>query len=151
MAGLAQTTTLDPSCLVSGEPVSPDLANPTGRTRRLDQRTRSPAFALPPGDSEGSANAINNLGQVTGATGDCLNATAAHALLWKDGKAIDLGNLGGVLYTNPFAINDRTQVTGTADLPGDLASHAFPIRQNRRGDGSGHASWGLLQRRLLHK
>ena len=45
--------------------------------------------------------------------------------MWKDGKTINLGSLGGVLYTNPFAINDRTQVTGTADLPGDLTSHAF--------------------------
>jgi probable HAF family extracellular repeat protein len=124
VAGSAQTTTLDPSCLVGGEPVSPALQTQqavpvvwtNGRARQL------PLYA---GDSEGSANAINNLGQVTGATGDCLNATAAHALLWKDGKAINLGNLGGVLYTNPFAINDRTQVTGTADLAGDLTSHAF--------------------------
>jgi probable HAF family extracellular repeat protein len=124
VAGSSQTTTLDPSCLVGGEPVSPALqtqqAVPViwthGRARQL------PLF---PGDSEGSANAINNLGQATGATGDCVNATAAHAVLWKDGKTINLGSLGGVLYTNPFAINDRTQVTGTADLAGDLTSHAF--------------------------
>jgi probable HAF family extracellular repeat protein len=124
VVGSAQTSTLDPSCLVGGEPVWPVLqtqqAVPVvwthGRARQL------PLF---PGDSEGSAYAINNLGQATGATGDCLNATAAHALLWKDGQTINLGNLGGVLFTNPFAINDRTQVTGTADLAGDLTSHAF--------------------------
>jgi probable HAF family extracellular repeat protein len=124
VAGSSQTKTLDPTCLVGGEPVSPALQTQqavpvvwsNGRPRQL------PLF---PGDSEGSANAINNLGQVTGSTGDCLNATAAHAVLWKDGKAINLGNLGGALYTNPFAINDRTQVTGTADVAGDLTSHAF--------------------------
>ena len=45
-------------------------------------------------------------------------------MLWKDGKTIILGNLGGV-YNNPFAINDLTQVTGTSDIAGDLTSHAF--------------------------
>jgi probable HAF family extracellular repeat protein len=124
VAGSSQTTTLDPSCLVSGEPVSPAFqtqqAVPViwthGRVRQL------PLFA---GDSEGSANAINNLGQATGATGDCLNTPAAHGVLWKDGKTINLGNLGGALYTYPFALNDLTQVTGTSDIAGDLTSHAF--------------------------
>jgi probable HAF family extracellular repeat protein len=123
VAGSAQTKTLDPSCLVGGEPVSPAFQTQeavpvvwtNGRARQLP---------LPSGDSEGSANAINNLGQATGSTGDCITTPASHALLWKNGKTIDLGNLGGV-YNNPFAINDLTQVTGTSDLVGDLASHAF--------------------------
>jgi probable HAF family extracellular repeat protein len=123
VAGSAQTKTLDPSCLVGGEPVSPTFQTQeavpvvwtNGRARQLP---------LPSGDSEGSANAINNLGQATGSTGDCITTPASHALLWKNGKTIDLGNLGGV-YNNPFAINDLTQVTGTSDLAGDLASHAF--------------------------
>ncbi len=124
VAGAAQNTTPDPSCLVGGKPVSPvfqtQQAVPViwtlGRARQL------PVF---PGDSEGSANAINNLGQATGSTGDCLTTPAAHAVLWKNGKATNLGNLGGSLYTNPFGINDRTQVTGTSDVAGDLTSHAF--------------------------
>ena len=29
------------------------------------------------------------------------------------------------MNTNPFAINDVTQVTGTSDVAGDLTSHAF--------------------------
>ena len=123
VAGSSQTKTLDPSCLVGGEPVSPGFqtqqAVPVvwtkGRARQLP---------LPTGDSQGSANAINNLGQATGSTGDCLTTPAAHAVLWKNGKTIDLGNLGGV-YNNPFAINDLTQVTGTSDIAGDLTSHAF--------------------------
>ena len=123
VAGSSQTKTLDPSCLVGGEPVSPGFQTQqavpvvwtNGRARQLP---------LPPGDSEGSANAINNLGQATGSTGDCVTTPAAHAVLWKNGKTIDLGNLGGV-YKNPFAINDLTQVTGTSDIAGDLTSHAF--------------------------
>lgn len=123
VAGSSQTKTLDPSCLVGGEPVSPAFQTQqavpvvwtNGRARQLP---------LPSGDSEGSANAINNLGQATGSTGDCLTTPATHAVLWKDGKTIDLGNLGGV-YNNPFAINDLTQVTGASDLAGDLNSHAF--------------------------
>jgi probable HAF family extracellular repeat protein len=123
VAGSAQTKTLDPSCLVGGEPVSPAFQTQeavpvvwtNGRARQLP---------LPSGDSEGSANAINNLGQATGSTGDCITTPASHALLWKNGKTIDLGNLGGV-YNNPFAINDLTQVTGASDLAGDLNSHAF--------------------------
>jgi probable HAF family extracellular repeat protein len=123
VAGSSQTKTLDPSCLVGGEPVSPAFQTQqavpvvwtNGRARQLP---------LPSGDSEGSANAINNLGQATGSTGDCITTPASHALLWKNGKTIDLGNLGGV-YNNPFAINDLTQVTGASDLAGDLNSHAF--------------------------
>ena len=46
VAGSSQTTTLDPGCLVGGRARFAGLANPTGRTRRLDQRTRSPTPAL---------------------------------------------------------------------------------------------------------
>ena len=100
----------------SFKPSRPSPSSGPGRARQL------PVF---PGDSEGSANAINNLGQATGSTGDCLTTPAAHAVLWKNGKTMNLGNLGGSLYTNPFGINDRTQVTGTSDVAGDLTSHAF--------------------------
>ena len=51
----------------------------------------------------GSHYAINDLGQVVGATGTCgpfnaieqNNLTPLHAVLWQNGKATDLGNLGG--------------------------------------------------------
>ena len=54
-----------------------------------------------------------------------MNAPTAHGLIWKGGNPVNLGNLGGSLNTNPFAINDLTQVTGTSDVAGDLTSHAF--------------------------
>ena len=46
--------------------------------------------------------------------------------LWKDGKMIDLGNLGGTISGSigPCA-NHHGQVIGVSNLAGDLVSHAF--------------------------
>jgi probable HAF family extracellular repeat protein len=48
------------------------------------------------------------------------------AFLWRNGKMIDLGNLGGTISgpIGPCA-NNRDQVIGVSDLAGDLVSHAF--------------------------
>jgi uncharacterized membrane protein len=55
-------------------------------------------------DADGIAASINDNGQVVGATGSCapfdpnsgLNLVEQHAMLWQDGAAIDLGNLGAM-------------------------------------------------------
>ncbi len=124
VAGVSQTADTDPSCLTDGKPVAPFFQSqasvPVVWTYGIARQLR-----LPSGDSEGSANAINDLGQATGSTGDCVKAPAAHAVLWKNGQPINLGSLGGTLNSNPFAINNLTQITGTSDLAGDLTSHAF--------------------------
>jgi probable HAF family extracellular repeat protein len=124
VVGTAQTDVSDAGCLVGGKPVAPFY--------QVQQSVPvewivGKIFPLPlyPGDPEGGANAINDLGQAVGASGDCVNAPTAHGLLWNGGNPINLGNLGGSLNTNPFAINDLTQVTGTSDVAGDLTSHAF--------------------------
>ncbi len=90
---------------------------------------------LPPlaGDMDGAATAINDKGQVVGISGTCDNAvgefTAAHALLWENGKPINIGNLGGVAWNTPTAINNQGEVVGFSDLPGDESGvpnyHAF--------------------------
>jgi probable HAF family extracellular repeat protein len=124
IVGTAQTAVNDSGCLVGGKAVAPfyqvQQSVPViwinGKVSQL------PLYA---GDAEGGANAINDLGQSVGATGDCIHAPTAHGLLWQGGISTNLGNLGGSLNTNPFAINDLTQVTGTSDLAGDLTSHAF--------------------------
>jgi probable HAF family extracellular repeat protein len=81
---------------------------------------------LPPlsPDPDSAATAINDLGQVVGISGICGDAigklSAKHALLWENGKPIDIGNLGGKAFNTPMAINNRGQIAGFSDLPGDV-------------------------------
>lgn len=85
---------------------------------------------LPPlrGDSIGAALAINDNGQVVGASGTCglpSFTLPLQAVLWQNGKVIKLGSLGGALGNVALGINNRGQVVGVSDLPGDTTSHAF--------------------------
>ncbi len=86
-----------------------------------------------PGETSSAATAINDRGQVVGISGICDRAvgrfSAAHAVLWQDGTATDIGNLGGVAWNTPAAINHLGQVVGFSDLAGDESGapnfHAF--------------------------
>lgn len=89
-----------------------------------------------PGDLNGVAVAINENSDAVGGSGACAafspallaNITPYHALLWHAGTATDLGNLGG---TGNFggnialSLNNKGQVVGQSDLPGDTAGHGF--------------------------
>jgi probable HAF family extracellular repeat protein len=91
------------------------------------------------GDTVGMALGLNDLGQAVGTTGTCANTLIApllggpHAVLWDiDGSVHNLGNLGGTINntllasgTVAFSINNRGQVTGQSDLPGDQIFHPF--------------------------
>ena len=80
---------------------------------------------LPPysGDPDGAATDINDRGQVVGISGICQNAVGAlsakHALLWQNGQPISLGNLGGVAWNTPMALNNQGEIVGFSDLTGD--------------------------------
>jgi probable HAF family extracellular repeat protein len=93
---------------------------------------------LLPGDSDGAATAINDRGDVVGISGICDQAvgrdTARHMVLWKQGRAIDLGNIGGDIWNTPMAINEPGDVVGFANtLPGEgFNVHAF-YRDHRGG------------------
>jgi probable HAF family extracellular repeat protein len=93
---------------------------------------------LPPyhGDSDGVAAQVNDKGQVVGASGTCgsfnpntgLYLVENHALLWENGVATDLGNLGGeggLAGNHACALNSRGQVVGHSELPNDASFHAF--------------------------
>jgi len=78
------------------------------------------------GDPDGFAIAINDRGQVAGASGVCstfnvingLYLSPVHALLWDHGKATNLGSLGGNFGNQAHGMNNRGQVVGTSDLAG---------------------------------
>ena len=122
LAGVAEDAYQDPSC-VSNSPAG-------GPTQVLDwepvvwgpgyrEVRQLPLFQ---GDTVGLANAINDAGQVVGGSGFCgpiAYANLEHALLWENGRTIDLGSLGGAYDNLATAINDRGQVVGWSDLPGD--------------------------------
>lgn len=76
-----------------------------------------------PGDPDAAAIALNDHDDVIGFSG-CATG-AIHALVWHHGTPLDLGNLGGEMFNIPGAINNRGQITGESDLPGDTTHHAF--------------------------
>lgn len=119
----------------------PDSTCPSGFTQHefapVIWRNRAvqelPAY---PGDPDGSALAINDLGQAAGASGYCtpsspitaINLQPLHALLWEDGKATDLGTLGGTGHffgIQAENLNNFGRVIGWSDLAGDASFHAF--------------------------
>jgi probable HAF family extracellular repeat protein len=89
-----------------------------------------------PGDPDGVALGTNDSGDVAGTSGDCgafdsstgLNLVARHALLWQQGRVINLGNLkgtgenGGILA---FSLNNRDEVVGLSDTKDNASFHAF--------------------------
>ena len=96
------------------------------------------ARQLPPlkGDVIGGAVAINDRGDVVGGSGMCAPISPAigdhHALLWRHGKPIDLGGLGGKTSDLAWDINNRGHIVGFSDLKGDMATHAFFWKSGKR-------------------
>jgi probable HAF family extracellular repeat protein len=80
----------------------------------------TPLGSLPGGQSVSWATAINDAGQVVGAS-YTNNSTVTHAFLYSNGKMTDLGTLPGGPYIHSFAyaINASGQVVGQSD------NHAF--------------------------
>ena len=76
-----------------------------------------------PGDSESTAAAVNDRGDVVGTSG-------AHAAVWRAGRIVDLGTLGGG-YSYAVDVNKGGDVVGSSQLAGDEASRAFVWRGGR--------------------
>jgi probable HAF family extracellular repeat protein len=124
VVGWAENTVHDPTC---NPPQVLQFRAVQWDTRNDDMRELPPL----PGDTVSAATAINDRGQVVGISGICDNAvgrfSAAHAVLWDDGFAVDLGDLGGEAWNTPMAINGRGDVVGFANVSGGggFNAHAF--------------------------
>jgi probable HAF family extracellular repeat protein len=114
IAGTAENTTPEPTCIGTGqifqyEPV-------------VWQNGNISPLPTYPGDPIGEAYAVNNKGQIAGYSGVCFQQN--HALLWQNGVATDLGNLGLALGTYATDINNKTQIVGSSRTA-DGSVHAF--------------------------
>jgi probable HAF family extracellular repeat protein len=121
LVGAAETSTQDPNCT---PPQVLDFEAVIWGPRVGEIHELRPF----PGDSVGAAFGINDNGQAVGGSGICAFPSTAdiiHALLWQGDSVTDLGSFGGVMNNFAFAINNRGQVVGESDLPGDATVHAF--------------------------
>jgi len=88
VAGVSEIATPDPTC-------DPSITSQVLHIKPVIWRNGNvqelPTFA---GDPDGEALAINDIGQAVGDSGAC-TMFQRHALLWQNGSATDLGNLGG--------------------------------------------------------
>jgi probable HAF family extracellular repeat protein len=127
VVGWAENTVHDPTC------VAPQVLQ---FRAALWGPGRNQLQELPPlaGDSVSSATAINDRGQVVGISGICDRAvgrfSAIHAVLWENGRATSLGDLGQQAWNTAMAINQRGDVVGFANVaggatPGSFRAHAF--------------------------
>jgi len=113
VTGNAENTTPEPTCAGTSQVLQyKPVIWKKGRVHEL------PTF---PGDPVGEALSINDWGQATGWSGNC--TTVLHGLLWQNGKAINLGILGGT-GSEGVDINNLGQVTGASDMA-DGTFHAF--------------------------
>jgi probable HAF family extracellular repeat protein len=125
LAGTAENTIPDPGCAGTGQVLQyKPVVWSGGRVYQL------PTY---PGDRFGIAYAVNDNGVAIGLSGPCGAGNSAtvpeHALLWQNGRAIDLGNLGSQLNNNPEDINCRGDAVGFANIAGDATFHAFLWRK----------------------
>jgi len=73
---------------------------------------------------------VNERGQVAGQStinsipSPTTGVPPVDPFFWDDGKMVDLGNFGGT-FSFVAGLNNRGQVTGTMNLPGDLTYHSF--------------------------
>jgi probable HAF family extracellular repeat protein len=125
IVGWAENTVVDPLC----DPLSTQVLQ--FRPVIWDEEDEIQELPLFPGDSSGSATAINDKDQIVGISGICDQAvgrrSAIHAVIWEEGIVTDLGNIGGDAWNTPMAINKHGEVVGFANIaPGTgFNAHAF--------------------------
>ena len=93
-----------------------DVANP-GRAPRIQP------LPIPAGFFSATTTAVNDSGDVVGYAGS--PNIDSHAVLWRDGMAIDLGVWPGGHYSVANGINNLGQIVGTGTVAGDNLDHAL--------------------------
>lgn len=78
---------------------------------------------IPSGFFSATPTAVNDSGDVAGYAGSA--NIDAHAILWRNGQAIDLGVWPGGHYSVASGINNLGQVVGTGTIAGDNLDHAL--------------------------
>jgi probable HAF family extracellular repeat protein len=119
VVGVAENSTPDSTCVNT---------NQVFQTKPVIWNNGVPQeLPLVSGDPDGIALGINDLGQAVGNTGSCgiLFGTGPHAVLWDNGSAVELPNLGGnAAFAVPFAINNQGQVAGGSNSPDGATFYA---------------------------
>ena len=93
-----------------------DVANPSS-TPTISQ------LPIPAGFFSATPTAVNDQGDVVGYAGS--PNIDAHAILWRDGVAIDLGVWPGGHYSVANGINNMGQIIGTGTVADDNLDHAL--------------------------
>jgi probable HAF family extracellular repeat protein len=120
IVGWAETG-LDPNCL------SPQVFDFHGTLWSGDTVQNLSPLA---NDVVSAAFGINDHDVAVGGSGICASpgvvgfALATHAVIWRNGLPTDLGGLGGQNNNTATDINNKDQVVGMSDVPGDTATHA---------------------------
>jgi probable HAF family extracellular repeat protein len=110
--GAAENATPDPGCspFQSVRPV-------------LWEKGLAQDLSTLPGDPDGTANSINNMGQAVGGSGSWCSGVN-NALLWDHGTITHLPSLGGALNNEALAINNQGQIVGHSGVSGDTTVDA---------------------------
>jgi probable HAF family extracellular repeat protein len=103
-----------------------DVANP-GRAPRIQQ------LPIPAGFFSATTTAVNDSGDVVGYAGS--PNIDSHAVLWRNGIAIDLGVWPGGHYSVANGINNLGQIVGTGTVAGDNLDHALMWTVDEGGGG----------------
>ena len=93
-----------------------DIANP-------DDPPRIQQLPIPAGFFSATTTAVNDSGDVVGYAGS--PNIDSHAVLWRNGTAIDLGVWPGGHYSVANGINNLGQIVGTGTVAGDNLDHAL--------------------------
>ena len=130
-------------------PLGIDLDPPPRTTAFLWERGRMRRLAGLNANTESHAFAINDRGEVAGASETFVDMDGAlvpamRACLWRGGgrgKPRELGTLGGP-WSMAYALNDRGQVVGVSHTAGDAETYPFLWQDGtlrRLGDEPGYA------------